>query len=333
MASMMKPNHTSRRRRFSWRIALLPVILLLAIAAFVVESRSGWADLYRAAGISLDGPDAALLAQSPTTVTVLDIGQGDAVLLGQDGEYCLIDTGPSDAKDDLVRDLQLAGIAKLDYLVLTHPHADHTGGAKEVLRNFSVGQLLIPPWDAEASGETADWPRGLFELAEQQGTAVTVAEDGAVYSLGSGTLTILQGGESELYNTDDSSAHVNNASLCTMFEAGSFRYLSTGDAEAQAEQRLVDRYGKALHATLFKAGHHGSSTSSTDALLQVVQPQAAAISCGLNNDYGHPHASALQRLTAAGADIYRTDTMGTVTFTYQNDTLTAAATDTLDAAA
>ena len=237
MASTMKPNHTSRRRRFPWRIALLPVILLLAIAAFVVESRSGWADLYRAAGISLDGPDAALLAQSPTTVTVLDIGQGDAVLLGQDGEYCLIDTGPSDAKDDLVRDLQLAGIAKLDYLVLTHPHADHTGGAKEVLRNFSVGQLLIPPWDAEASGETADWPRGLFELAEQQGTAVTVAEDGAVYSLGSGTLTILQGGESELYSTDDSSAHVNNASLCTMFEAGSFRYLSTGDAEAQAEQR------------------------------------------------------------------------------------------------
>ena len=102
---------------------------------------------------------------------------------------------------------------------------------------------------------------------------------------------------------------------------------------AQAEQRLVDRYGKALHATVFKAGHHGSSTSSTDALLQVVQPQAAAISCGLNNDYGHPHARALQRLTAAGADIYRTDTMGTITFTYQNDTLTAAATDTLDAAA
>ena len=64
-----------------------------------------------------------------------------------------------------------------------------------------------------------------------------------------------------------------------------------------------------------------------------MQPQAAAISCGLNNDYGHPHARALQRLTAAGADIYRTDTMGTITFTYQNDTLTAAATDTLDAAA
>ena len=333
MASMMKPKTTHAKRRFPWQLALLPVILLLAVASFVIESRGGWTDLYRAAGVSLDGPNADLLAQSPTTVTVLDIGQGDAVLLGQDGAYCLIDTGPSDSKDDLVRDLQLAGISKLDYLVLTHPHADHTGGAREVLRNFSVGQLLVPPWDAEASGETVDWPRGLFDLAAQQGTTVTTAEDGAVYPLGSGTLTILQGGESELYDTDDSSAHVNNASLCTMFEAGDFRYLSTGDAEAQAEQRLVDRYGKALHATLFKAGHHGSSTSSTEALLQVVQPQAVAISCGLNNDYGHPHARALQRLAEARAEIYRTDTMGTITFTYQNNTLTAAVPDTLDAAA
>lgn len=148
-----------------------------------------------------------------------------------------------------------------------------------------------------------------------------------------GTLTVLQGGESELYDTDDSSAHVNNASLCTLFEASDFRYLSTGDAESAAEQRLVDRYGKALHATLFKAGHHGSSTSSTEVLLQVVQPQAVAISCGLNNDYGHPHARALQRLTDAGAEIYRTDTMGTITFTWQNDTLSAASADTLDAAA
>ena len=114
-----------------------------------------------------------------------------------------------------------------------------------------------------------------------------------------------------------------------------------GDAESAAEQRLVDRYGKALHATLFKAGHHGSSTSSTEALLQVVQPQAVAISCGLNNDYGHPHARALQRLTDAGAEIYRTDTMGTITFTWQNDTLSAGRAptpgghfyDTLDAAA
>ena len=184
----MKPEKAARKRRLPWRrILLLPAVLLLAVAAYFIESRSGWSDLYRAAGVSLDAPDADLLAQTSTTVTVLDVGQGDAVLIGQDGAYCLIDTGPSDAKGDLVRDLQLAGISKLDYLVLTHPHADHTGGAREVLRNFAVGQLLVPPWDAQASGETADWPRGLFDLAAEQGTDVITAEDGTVYPLGSGT--------------------------------------------------------------------------------------------------------------------------------------------------
>ena len=142
----MKPEKAARKRRLPWRrILLLPAVLLLAVAAYFIESRSGWSDLYRAAGVSLDAPDADLLAQTSTTVTVLDVGQGDAVLIGQDGAYCLIDTGPSDAKGDLVRDLQLAGISKLDYLVLTHPHADHTGGAREVLRNLLSGNYLYHP--------------------------------------------------------------------------------------------------------------------------------------------------------------------------------------------
>ena len=123
----------------------LLAVLLLAVAAYFIESRSGWSDLYRAAGVSLDAPDADLLAQTSTTVTVLDVGQGDAVLIGQDGAYCLIDTGPSDVKGDLVRDLQLAGISKLDYLVLTHPHADHTGGAREVLRNLVIDRSPAEP--------------------------------------------------------------------------------------------------------------------------------------------------------------------------------------------
>ena len=115
MGSTMKPEKAARKRRLPWRrILLLPAVLLLAVAAYFIESRSGWSDLYRAAGVSLDAPDADLLAQTSTTVTVLDVGQGDAVLIGQDGAYCLIDTGPSDAKGDLVRDLQLAGISKLD---------------------------------------------------------------------------------------------------------------------------------------------------------------------------------------------------------------------------
>ena len=133
----MKPEKAARKRRLPWRrILLLLAVLLLAVAAYFIESRSGWSDLYRAAGVSLDAPDADLLAQTSTTVTVLDVGQGDAVLIGQDGAYCLIDTGPSDAKGDLVRDLQLAGISKLDYLVLTHPTPTITAVRGKCYGNF-----------------------------------------------------------------------------------------------------------------------------------------------------------------------------------------------------
>ena len=327
-----KSTHRLARWKHWLHWAAFVLVAFLAVAAYVIDTRGGWDALYRMGGVSLGAPYTDLLADAPTSVTVFDVGQGDAVLIGQDGAYCLIDTGPADAQAALVRDLQLAGITDLDYLVLTHPHVDHTGGAKEILRNFTVGQLLLPVWQPE--DETTDWPRGLLQLAEEKGITVAEPADGTVYPLGSGTLTILQSGDSELYDSEeDSSSAINNISLCTLFAAGDFRYLSTGDAEAEAEQRLVDRYGKALHATLYKAGHHGSATSSSEVLLQAVRPQAAVISCGLNNSYGHPHLKTLQRLQNAGAEIYRTDTMGTLTFTWQDNALQVTAADALDNAA
>ena len=323
---MMK--HKRKRRRSGKgyrRIISVLAAFVLAAAAFIIEYHGGegviptWSDLHTALGVPTSGPDEEVLANHSTTVSVLDVGQGDSVLIGQDGQYCLIDTGTSDSQDDLVRYLQQAGVTELEYLVLTHPHADHTGGAMAVLENLQVDELLLPVWRTE-EGEDP-WPRGLLEQAVAADTKVMETDEGDRYTLGAGTLDILQGGSAWMEDENDA----NNGSLCVMFEAGSFRYLSTGDAEESAEQALVDRYGSDLRAVLFKAGHHGSSTSSGEALLSSVQPQAVAISCGVDNSYGHPNAAALQRLKAIGAEIYRTDTMGTITFTYQDGVLHAIA--------
>ena len=322
MASMRK---TKRLLRTVCRAAICLAVLALAVFAFVVEFAGGrdgvptWTQLYAAFGVPLDAPDAELLADSPTTVTVLDVGQGDAVLIGQDGEYCLIDTGTADTADALARSLQLAGIGRLRYLVLTHPHADHTGGAAAVLEALPVETLLVPAWDPP-EGETTAWPRAVLEQAAAAGVPLTETSRGDCFALGGGTLQILQGGSALTADEDDA----NNGSLCLLFTAGGFRYLATGDAEADAEQALVDHYGRGLHAVLYKAGHHGSSTSSSEALLSAVQPQAAVISCGRDNDYGHPHAEVLRRLAAYGVDVYRTDEQGTITFTWQNGVLQAA---------
>jgi len=103
--------------------------------------------------------------------------------------------------------------------------------------------------------------------------------------------------------------NLNNLSLATMFTAGEFRFLDTGDGEKEVEQALLDS-GADLSAAVFKAAHHGSRTSNTLAFLQAVRPQAVLISCGLNNDYGHPHPEALANFAAVGARVYRTDQQG-----------------------
>ena len=159
------------------------------------------------------------------------------------------------------------------------------------------------------------WPRRLAEYAAENGTELITAEPEDCYPLGGGTLMILQGGSKD-------AASVNDISLCTMFTAGDFRFLDTGEAEEAAEQRLLDAYGPALHAVLYKAGHHGSYTSNSAAFLQAVRPAAVAVSCGLDNDYGHPHRAALENF----AEVYRTDQEGSLTFLWQNNTLSVETT-------
>ena len=269
---------------------------------------------------------------------VLDVGQGDAVLLLQDGEACLIDTGTADSADILLADLDELGVESLRYLVLTHPHADHTGGARAVLDTLPVETLLLPYWQPEEIPAAPDvylpgWPRSILQAAEGQGTAVATAVNEQSYPLGSGSLTVLHGGLLPDESAPALTANVNNASLCTMFAAGDFRFLDTGDAEKEVEQLLADTYGPALRADLFKAGHHGSATSNTLSFLQLVRPHAVAVSCGLDNDYGHPHREALQSFAAVGAEVWRTDESGTLLFTYHNGILDATTASSVQEAA
>lgn len=114
------------------------------------------------------------------------------------------------------------------------------------------------------------------------------AYTGQQYTIGTGTLTVLLPGvDADTAGSDDA---INDMSLCLRFEAGNFTFLDTGDAERNEEAALAEQYPFRLRSTVFKAGHHGSSTSNTQTLLWQVQPQLVVASCGLNNDYGHPTA-------------------------------------------
>lgn len=318
-------DQTYRRKGQLPRVLLLVVVVLVAGAAFAVEHLGGqygiptWGQLHDLLGVPLSVPQVA--EDVDTAVTILDVGQGSAALIAQDGAYCLIDAGPADAKQQLVNDLRQLGVRELRLMVLSHPHSDHIGGAVEVLENFTVDEILVT--SAEVLPTGSSWQSSILGIAKSDGIPVTVAQAGQNFAIGGGTLQVLQANYQDPQAEDLDDA-LNDTSICTLFTAGGFSYLTTGDAEAVAEQQLVDRYGTALRATLLTAGHHGSYTSSGAALLSAVKPQAVAISCGVDNDYGHPHDSTLRRIAAQGAQVYRTDTMGSITFTWRKGVLQAA---------
>ncbi len=333
MAKRCKPRrgHTGRR-------LVQALVLLVLAAAFVIEAFGGqhgiptWGQLYRALGVPLETADTENAADDAVTVTVLDVGQGDAVLLAQNGEYCLLDAGTAAGAEALSAALDRLGVRRLKLAVLTHPHADHSGGMVQILRDYPVETLLLPP--VAAGGETPWTLTLLTTVAENHGAKVVTAETGQTYAVGTGTLTVLQAGFAVADPTGLTGNSIeNDASLCVRYTAGDFAFLDTGDAEADAEQALADTWGAGLRCDLFKAGHHGSASSNTAALLRAAGPHMAAISCGAGNEYGHPHDAALRRFAQFGVQYARTDTDGALTYTWQDGELTLRTAGKADAAA
>ena len=179
----MKPEKTARKRRLPWRrILLLPAVLLLAVAAYFIESRSGWLDLYRAAGVSLDAPDADLLAQTSTTVTVLDVGQGDGIMISDGREKHIFIDGGSTSENAvgtyrLLPFLKYHRIRQIDAWIVTHTDADHISGLTEALESgYPICRLLL----AKAAPQD-DALEHLVTLAKEN--SLTTQSGGTVFRL------------------------------------------------------------------------------------------------------------------------------------------------------
>jgi len=254
-------------------------------------------------------------------LVMLDIGQGDAVLIrAPSGATALIDGGPD--PDLLMR--RLGEVLPfwqrhLDVMLLTHPHQDHVAGLLLALERFSVGLILDPRRDYD----NPSYPRFL-ELAEHEpGARLMPARAGERILLGPGTtLTFLYPSETDAAGPllDDD---INNASAVTLLESGGFEALLTGDATAAVETLLLAR-GLLREVDVLKVGHHGSRYSTTDAMLAVLRPRLALISSGAGNRFGHPHDEALARLAAIpGLQIHRTDQVGTIRVVYDGDRFVA----------
>ncbi len=186
---------------------------------------------------------------------------------------------------------------------MTHPHADHIGGMQAVLEQFPVALVLLPDFDKGPMPTTALFEDLLAAMLAQDTAAETVTV-GGVYPLGGGSLTILQDGI-------DTSSNLNLLSVVTLFEADGLRFVSSGDAETPNEKQLLQD-GADLSAQLFKAGHHGSSTSNFSLFVAAMKPQLVVVPCAESNIYGHPHREAMQTFEEQGATVLITGVNGHV---------------------
>ena len=246
-------------------------------------------------------PTEAPVMDDTLTVHYIDVGQADSILLESAGEFLLIDGGNRDDGQLVVSYLESCGVQELKAVVCTHAHEDHVGGLPAVLAVYPTAAVYAP---------TRTYSSKIFDdflyYVDQQRLEVTIPAPGDKLPLGNTDITVL--GPVKSY------AEPNNTSIVLMVHFGATSFLFTGDAEKEPETDMLEYWEGKLdwNVDVLKAGHHGSSTSSGYRFIYETDPEYAIVSCGKDNDYGHPHKETISLYKDAGLPMLRTDELGTV---------------------
>ena len=246
-------------------------------------------------------------------ISVLDVGQGDAILVELQGRRMLIDGGPDPARLSVELDALIPSWdRKIDVLVASHPHEDHLAGLPRLLDRYQIRSIL----GAETRGggpASASWSELLLN---RQVTYHTVAT-GTAFMLGSARLEVLWPDQAALkYEPADGGSALNNRSIVLRLDVSGFSALFTGDIESNVDALIARRLEGPVD--MLKAPHHGSATASSRTLLQAADPRLSVISVGEKNSYGHPASATIDRLGERGGAVLRTDLDGTVSVTVQS---------------
>ncbi len=271
------------------------MLLILLFAGFWFEKGSKTAD--PVGGIKDNIVSAA--QADMLEVHYIDVGQGDATLIKCGSHAMLIDAGDYTKGSAVWAYLLKQNLDKLDYVIGTHLDADHIGGMDVVITKFDCGAILVPEYEKESKSREE-----LFDAIEAKNYHNTQPIVGDSYQLGDAVFTILAP-EKEFYEKE------NNYSIGIRLVYGQNSFLFVGDAQEESEEEML-KSGLELKADVLKAGHHGSSSSTSEDFLHEVAPAYAVISCGEGNDYGHPHAAVLNLLRREGVQVFRTDEQGSI---------------------
>ncbi len=294
------------------KLIFVAAVLIILIAAAIVLNALGIIDIADMLGSGSSTGGKVPTAEGNLNVHFIDVGQADCSLLMTKDANMLIDTGDldDDYTEKIISYLKTQGVSKLDYLILTHPDSDHIGGAPEIINEFEIVNCILPNY----TKDTNIYENTLTALEENN---VNVIEGVAGYNFNFGdTLCNVIAPIGEPNSS-------NNSSVVLKVTHGENVFLFSGDAEEESEEKILDTYkADELKADFLKAGHHGSSTSSTAEFLDAVDPTYVFISCGADNKYGHPHDETIEKLEARNIKYYRADINGTLIVVSDGEKLT-----------
>jgi len=239
----------------------------------------------------------------------IDVGQADSILIQQGNASMLIDAGNNPDSSLVKNYISQQGITKLDYVVGTHPHEDHIGGLDYVINSFEIGKIYMP----KATSSTKTF-QDVVNAIKAKGMKATVPTVGETFKIGAAKATILAPNSSSYED-------INNTSIVIKLTYGNNTFMLDGDAEDVSENEMLSK-DLNVKADLWKLGHHGSSSSTTQNMLDKVDPKYAIISVGKANTYGHPTQSTMSKLKAKNISVYRTDENGTIVVTSDGKNIT-----------
>ena len=279
-------------------VLIFSIILTLGPKLMPDADLPTWQDVFRAVGFF----ESDKATQAPLSVHFIDVGQGDSIFIMSEHGNALVDSGDRGNAPKILDYIKSRGVYKLDYIFVTHYHADRMGSMAEIIEGIEVGQIVLPDVPKKMLPTTRSFENLLLAIKKENVKRV-IAKTDDVFRLEDLFIKVV--GPVEKYD------NMNDLSLVLRIDYKEISYLLTGDAEAQSENGILSSKAD-IKVNILKAGHHGSNTSSGAEFLKAVSPELVIITCGRDNSYGHPHREVLRRIDKIGAKVLRTDYFGDI---------------------